>query len=182
MDSYCQTVLDTRQLNINGQIASLVEIEAYLHSASHPDPYVHQNQDQKNYATWYFHKHKNGTYKGGTFKGMDLILGNEKFFFGILIRTIRVGDNVIEGPCNCVNYILKTCGKDTVKDLVDSNGIDVTKGLVTLIKSDSVNSNIISGPRIGLSDKYPEWKDVKYRYVSLTNSNRYKVKQYKTLS
>ena len=38
----------------------------------------------------YFHKFKNGSYKEGTFKGMDISLGNsdKNIYFGILIWTM----------------------------------------------------------------------------------------------
>ena len=52
------------------------EIEFYLRSDDHQDEYTHCNQDQTEYGKWYFHKFKNGTYKVGTFKGLDLTLGS----------------------------------------------------------------------------------------------------------
>jgi hypothetical protein len=53
------------------------------------DEYTHCNDDQLKYGYWYFHKFPNGSYKGGTFKGLDITLGNNKDkYCGILIRSI----------------------------------------------------------------------------------------------
>jgi phenolic acid decarboxylase len=62
----------------------------------------------------------NGSYKGGTFKGIDLTMGNQKQHCGILIRSMYDVKNqkMICGPCNCVNELLKNHGSSNVKEFM----------------------------------------------------------------
>jgi hypothetical protein len=78
---------------------------------------------RKNHCAWYFHRSGNKTYKSGTYKGLDLAIGNEKVFGGILIRSLECADTgqVIEGSCLCVNAILKAAGVDSVPELADTH-------------------------------------------------------------
>ena len=58
---------------------------------------------------WYFHK-KGGTYKSGSFKGMDLACGDKEsnVFAGLLLRAIiDSSEKLIEGPCLVVDKILE---------------------------------------------------------------------------
>src|SRR5205085_1890726 len=55
----------------------LAEIEFYIKSTVHNDLYTHGDKNQKKYAKWYFHRYPNGSYKCGTYKGVDLTLGND---------------------------------------------------------------------------------------------------------
>jgi 3-methyladenine DNA glycosylase Mpg len=136
------------------------EIEFYLYSEDHPDSYVHCHEDQLKYGFWYFHK-TGKSYKGGTFKGLDLCLGEEDTYFGILIRSIYdiQEEKLIEGPCNCVNRILAVAEVESIKDFVD-------QGYQIKIRDEEHDEETIyRGPRIGLSDKYPKYQYKKYRYA-----------------
>lgn len=64
---------------------------------------------QTKHSTFYFHKFANGSIKNGTFKGLDIVLGHDNIYFGILIRSIyEISTNkFIEGPCNCVNELTR---------------------------------------------------------------------------
>jgi hypothetical protein len=55
----------------------LTEIEFYLYSETHPDPYTHRSEEQRAFNAFYFHKFSNGTYKSGTWKGLDICLGDQ---------------------------------------------------------------------------------------------------------
>lgn len=70
-------ILNQSCLIVNGKVFRICEIEMYLHSESHPDEYVHCNPEQKSFGKFYFHKYATGTYKSGTWKGMDIVLGRE---------------------------------------------------------------------------------------------------------
>ena len=70
-------LLNKSYLMINGNKYRLIEIEFYLHNDNHLDTYVHCDADQLLYKKFYFHKFKTGTYKAGTFKGLDITLGDE---------------------------------------------------------------------------------------------------------
>jgi len=63
-------------------------------------------------GVWYFHR-KGGTYKSGSFKGMDLACGDKagNVFAGLLLRAvIDPLDKLIEGPCLVVDKILELNG------------------------------------------------------------------------
>ncbi|ANB50284.1 hypothetical protein [Powai lake megavirus] len=159
-------------LVINGTKWRLIEIEFYLYNKNHSDPYVHCDNDQLLNNTFYFHRFKNGTYKSGTFKGMDITLGCSKIgaYFGILIRSIqRVSTGeVIEGPCNTVNKILSKFGFTKITELTGNKNLNIfdKKQKLYLKPTNSlIKQTIYYGPRIGLSDKYLEWRDKYYRYV-----------------
>ena len=151
----------------------ICEIEMYLQNEDHKDLYVHCNPEQKNYGTFYFHKYQNGTYKSGTWKGLDIVFGNKNKYFGILIRSIMNLDTeeFIEGPCRCVNTILQEFGFKTVADFFVNNKPQITLDDSDLHLKSCVmeHKDIYSGTRIGLSNKYPEYKDRMYRYVIYQN-------------
>ena len=89
----------------------LVEIEFYLNGGKHPDVFTHSDKDQKTCGEWYFHK-MNGSYKGGSYKGLDITFGrHDTCFGGILIRGIQLSNDptaiIIEGPCLVVDQVLK---------------------------------------------------------------------------
>lgn len=165
------TLLYQRFFLINSVKYRITEIEFYINSDTHQDPYVHKNQDQKSYGNWYFHRYPNGTYKSGTWKGMDLTLGNESTYFGILIRGIYSDKSGhIEGPCRVVNHILKCYGYESVNQLTNNELLSTTnnKNSLILINRDRDifdDDSIYNGPRIGLNkSKDTYWADVKYRY------------------
>ena len=67
---------------------------------------------QGSYGVWYFHR-KGGTYKSGTFKGMDLACGDQEqgVYAGLLIRAVvGAAGELVEGPCLVVEKILELNG------------------------------------------------------------------------
>ena len=151
----------------------LTEIEFYLFSETHPDPYTHRSLEQKTENRFYFHKFGNGTFKAGTWKGLDLCFGRDSFF-GVLIRSLtelKTG-KIIEGPCLSVNRILSHFDFENVSDFVskvfdgdlDFDVYDESK-LMHLRKVTHLPHEVLfSGPRIGLSNKFPDYKDLPYRF------------------
>jgi 3-methyladenine DNA glycosylase Mpg len=179
-------ILNRTCLIVNGKSFRICEIEMYLHSEFHPDEYVHRNQDQQSFGKFYFHKYSTGTYKSGTWKGMDIVLGKENKYFGILIRSIMdlCSGEFIEGPCKCVNKVLEQFGVKTVSEMFE-NRINKTEqislsdeNLMISEKSDLPQKEIFVGKRIGLSDKYPNYKNKLYRFVIYENKIK---KEKKTL-
>ena len=165
------------------------ELEFYLYSDSHPDIYTHRNNDQKESGSLYFHKHANGTYKSGTFKGMDITLGNSNQYCGILIRGVRgeaptppkpprLGDTAcslrealipllgtidIDGPCNTVNHFLSHYGVSNLTEYSEKYGDPKT--MIQFKHCDQSYNNILTkGPRIGLGNKSEEYLNKPYRY------------------
>lgn len=163
-------ILNYTLLMIHGRVHRICEIEFYLHSRKHPDPYVHNHIDQIKKGTWYFHRHNTGTYKNGTFKGMDLVLGDPTSYAAILIRSVLDVESrkLIEGPCRCVDHILSLSGIDTVLNFTARMSLNVLQNdrrLVIVEGNPTVLESMSCGPRIGLSNKDPNYQEKKYRYV-----------------
>lgn len=160
-----------------------VEVELYLHNSEHPDPYVHRDEEQLTNMSWYFHRFKNGTYKAGTFKGLDLTLGDGKSTYcGILIRSIAVtaadgSTSIIEGPCKTVDYILGLYEVKSIQELVGSqapfSALKNDRHFV-IVGVPKWEAPIMAGPRICLSQKYPDYVNAPYRFVTSTGVKKAK--------
>ena len=115
------------------------EIEFYLFSGAHPDPFVHRNEQQREFGQWYSHA-----------AGLDLCLGNKDLeqqgqaYFGILIRSIgkEYESLPIYGPLKVFDSLIANYGS--------AFGTGCLK-IETLPESN--NFRIESGTRIGLKDK-----------------------------
>lgn len=171
--NFVYDLLKNKGILVNGIIVYPVEVEFYYHDNKHPDPFVHCNQDQSKFGYWYFHRHKTGTYKNGTFKGLDLTIGNNGSYGGILIRSIRVDNTIIEGPCKCVNFILEAYKVNSIAEFVGEHLLYVANNHRNfhLINVPEFNIKILRGPRIGLKSKdesviYNTYIGCLYRFVS----------------
>eukprot|EP01147_Barroeca_monosierra_P001611 gene1611-4747_t len=127
-------------LVVNGRPHVLLEVEAYLNSSVHPDPYTHCSDSQQHGSCWYFHS-KGKSFNGGTYKGLDICIGfKERFgsetktaYGGILIRAIAELPSIpsthtpvnslttIEGSCLVVEHILKCFRVSSIQDLIDQH-------------------------------------------------------------
>ena len=98
----------------------LCELEVYINNTAHPDIFTHDSEEQSIPDIWYFHK-RGGTYKSGTYKGLDITHPIGDGFGGILVRSIMniKTEALIEGPCNVVNELLRACKQKNISDLVD---------------------------------------------------------------
>ena len=147
----------------------ICEIEFYLYDprtpgtfiTPHEDAYTHRDPDQKLNGHWYFHKHKTGTFKGGTFKGRDLIIGDGKQYCGVVIRSIydMANKKLIAGPCCSVNTVLENYKVSSISELYDSEKtLRLTNNFRNFVlKRKGLSPEpIYKGIRIGLSDKYPD--------------------------
>lgn len=115
---------------IAGAAHRLTEIEFYWTSEAHPDPFTHGDPMQREFGRWYFHR-QGGSYRGGTFKGLDVAVGGEGVTAGILIRGIaEVGGARVDGSCMVVEHILARTGMASVAALAGSFGgaIDAAAG------------------------------------------------------
>ncbi|CAE8716239.1 unnamed protein product [Polarella glacialis] len=146
-------------LLIAGRRHLLVEIEAYVHSSAHPDPYTHGDEGQLCFGAWYFHK-KGGSYKSGSFKGLDLACGcaGREVYAGLLVRSVMdaQSSDVTEGPCLVVDRILKLTGKSSIADLVAGRAAaqlpaDGLQGQLQLVSAAAPrNARLWKAPRVGL--------------------------------
>ncbi len=189
-DMLATQILNNSILIANKKTFRICEIEFYLYCDGHRDEYSHRNPDQLLFEMFYFHRFKNGTFKAGTFKGLDISLGDfeRNTFFGILIRSLLDLDTLefIEGSCNCVNAILHEFNVNTVKELfhqyyptinqipIDDQKLQLRNFALKKSNSDINNYflekfDIFKAPRIGLSNKYLEYKNKYYRYAILLN-------------
>lgn len=117
--------------NPTSQITSkflITEVELYCSDKQrmglHDDVFTHCDPLQEVAGCWYFHK-MHGTYKAGTYKGLDVTFGMAGFPCGALIRSVQRdldGNDVVEGPSLVVDTLLAACGASSIVDLVGSQG------------------------------------------------------------
>lgn len=141
-------------ISLNESEYSLAEIEFYYYSPDHLDPYPHKNSEQLKSKTWYFHKTGN-SYREGTYKGLDISLGDNKNYGGILIRSLKnmkTGE-VVCGPCCCVDELLKVVKIDNVGKFVENCvGNNIFDGKLRLkLNTTKCSIPILSSIRIGLN-------------------------------
>lgn len=137
------------------------EIEFYIWSSSHQDPFSHKAKEQKKFGHWYFHE-----------SGLDITFGNDKTYASFLIRGIRSEDSEkvdrhISGPLKVMKALCNTSGE------IDKGGINLNVKLSDLYpRVDWINYQ-----RIGFYPKKenlvksnsnnPEiFHDKPYRYIS----------------
>ena len=108
----------------DGMEYRICEIEFYFKDdGAHNDTFTHCDPTQQTCGKWYMHRlnPKNRmSFKGGTYKGMDLSFGGEGNHGGILIRAVQSLTNpvtYIEGPCNTLSMILKANGVEDCRDM-----------------------------------------------------------------
>jgi hypothetical protein len=112
-----ETLLNRVILLVGGDAYRIAEVEGYLYSVDHADPFTHRNPIQHEFGPWYFHR-QGESYRGGTFKGLDLSLGDGHSTLGFLIRSIVAPDDtLIGGPCLVVHHLLSRTGMASVKAL-----------------------------------------------------------------
>jgi hypothetical protein len=105
------------ELVIAGQRCRLCEIEFYLYSCDHADPFCHRHPLQQQHGRWYFHR-VGSAYRGGSFKGLDVTFANGGGFGGILIRGVQLPDGtIVSGPARLVDVVLRLTGCTTVAAL-----------------------------------------------------------------
>jgi hypothetical protein len=99
-----------------------VEVEFYYCGEHHPDPFTHRDPLQLECGRWYFHRTR-GTYRNGSFKGLDLTFGDGQAFGGVLIRSIESSDGtLVDGPSLCVDHLLARAGARSVAELDEAVG------------------------------------------------------------
>lgn len=168
-DIIAEKILNSYEIIIKDIPYRLCEIEIYCKCEKHDDKYTHCAKEQAEYEKFYFHRHRNGTYKSGTYKGLDITFGNNDMYYGVLIRSIynEKNNEIIEGPCRTVNKILELNGHSEVKNFVVNGTLNIYEDnrLKIRFNNNLKFQSIYAGPRIGLSDKYPEYMKRKYRYI-----------------
>src|SRR5262245_31781785 len=155
------TALGTRllaatRLVVAGQPHRLVEVEAYYHSADHPDPFAHCDPIQLESGRWYFHK-SHGIYRSGSFKGLDVTFGDGRAHGGVLFRGLEAPDGtLIDGPSLLVDHLLALTEKLDVRTLdliIGKRAAWEDDNLLRLEDVDEESRLVIRTSRVGLSLK-----------------------------
>ena len=165
-------------IKTNNDEYRIIEMELYICNDKHKDIFTHQHSMQKTMLNWYFHQmsEKSGSYKGGTFKGLDISCGFDEGYGGILIRAVlnESTNQVIEGPCNVVNELLKSTKSQSISDFVSKSNANIScinNDLLKLEEKKFIDESIYVAPRIGLSlkgdniEEKKQYVDRKYRYI-----------------
>lgn len=146
-----QVLLNESVLKIAGAEYRICEIEFYLTSAGHPDPFTHSHPEQLSFGNWYFHRAGdtlNSRYKSGKRKGLDLTIGDGEHFAGVLVRRIEgvLRGGLIEGPSLVVDHILEVHKKASIALLQSSGEAEVE----ILERKDIDQREWFMSPRVGL--------------------------------
>ena len=172
-----ERLLNETELRVAQQSYRLVEIEFYLHNANHPDPFTHRHPIQFQCGRWYFHR-SGSTYRGGSFKGLDLTFGDGTATGGILLRSLATPEGrILCGPSLCVDHLLHTLGMERVAELdrvLDGRLVWDADSPLSLRHVEPVEKRVLlSSPRVGLSlkkarvgDERPRYLMRPYRYLS----------------
>lgn len=188
-DEIADVILNRSILIAKDKTFRICEIEFYYCGKNHMDTYTHCSDEQKMKCKFYFHRLKNGTYKSGTYKCLDMTLSpDNETYFGILIRSLYDYDDkkFIEGPCNSVNEILKQFSCHDVKEFVNGKvlPLDIYDEKYEFYLADTENmkhEQIYQGSRIGLSDKYPDFQLKPYRYATKIENIKKQRKTFKKI-
>ena len=174
---------------------TIVEVEFYFNHAGRPfnDVFTHGDDLQKTCAHFYLHRSsgkKAAKYRNGSFKGMDVTFGNgDTFYGGVLVRAVRDvdSDEIIEGPCNVVQELMKRCGIES-RNEIDAFGAILAKDLnvftndrvrISLPKTEKggvARGAFVKGPRVGLTLKQDN-NDREMRVRFLARPYRYVKKE-----
>lgn len=117
-----ELLLDRAIWHVGGREHRLTEIEFYFAGPGHQDPFTHGDPIQRTMGRWYFHR-QGGTYRGGTYKGLDVTFGREDAFGGILLRgalPLDAPEEMVEGPSSLVDHVLRLTGHASVAALAVS--------------------------------------------------------------
>lgn len=140
------------------------ELEFYYYGREHADPFTHRDPWQQTCARWYFHR-DGGTYRGGTYKGLDITFGPEDEYGGILVRSLGTSDGELVNGCSlCVDHLLSCTGHQGVASLaraVEEHSIDSDASTLMLRDDEAIPpAEIWRTARVGLTlkraDRFPE--------------------------
>jgi hypothetical protein len=153
-----------------GKRYRFAELEMYYSGWGHSDLFAHRDPVQLEDGRWYFHRTR-GEYRGGSFKGLDLALGDGASYFGILIRTIIGEDGtVLDGPCVTVDHLLaqtKTASVAALDGVINARAIwDTTSPLHIVEAANPRTATVYQSSRVGLSLKKAKGKPDAPRFVA----------------
>lgn len=145
------------------------EVEVYYHGGTHLDPFAHCDPIQKGTGLWYFHR-TSGTYRGGSFKGIDLTFGGPAAFGGVLVRGVEKQDGeLIDGPSLTVDHLLARTAAGRIATLdaaiAGRPAWDRDSPLSLVWLEEPADRPVLETPRVGLSLKRGPRSDVPPRFL-----------------
>lgn len=154
---------------VAGERYRFAELEVYYSGGTHPDLFAHRDPVQLEDGRWYFHRTR-GEYRGGSFKGLDIALGDGTAYFGILIRTVVKPDGtLLDGPCVMVDHLLartKTASVAALDGVINSRKVWDTSSPIHIVTADPPrDATVYSCSRVGLSLKKAKGKPEAPRFV-----------------
>lgn len=154
---------------VAGERYRFAELEVYYSGGAHSDLFAHRDPVQLEDGNWYFHRTR-GEYRGGSFKGLDVALGDGASYFGILIRTVVKPDGkLLDGPCVMVDHLLaqtKTGSVAALDGVINGRKIwDATSPLHIVEAEAPRAAGVFTCSRVGLSLKKAKGKLDASRFV-----------------
>lgn len=156
---------------VAGKRYRFAELEMYYSGWGHPDLFAHRDPVQLEDGKWYFHRTR-GEYRGGSFKGLDLALGDGASYFGILIRTVASTDGTLflDGPCVTVDHLLaqtKTASVATLDGVINQRSIWDTTSPLHIVEAETPRTAAVwASSRVGLSLKKAKGKADAPKFVA----------------
>jgi hypothetical protein len=163
-------LLNEADFVVAGQRYRFAELEMYYSGWGHSDLFAHRDPVQLEDGRWYFHRTR-GEYRGGSFKGLDLALGDGASYFGILIRTVVAADGtVLDGPCVTVDHLLaktKATSVAALDGIINARSIwDTTSPLHIGEAEKPRAAQVFASSRVGLSLKKAKGKPDAPKFVA----------------
>jgi len=170
-------VLLNRSLLVAGStFHRIVEVEVYYSSPEHPDPFAHCFPIQREFGRWYFHR-VGPSYRGGSYKGLDVTFGDGEACTGILIRTLQRSDGtIVNGPSLVVDSLLHLTAKCSVQTLdraIADRSAWSSLSPLRLVLSENRVDPLVRTARVGLSMK---------RFANQPTANDYLERRYRFLT
>ncbi len=160
-------LVQNARLKIGDETFRFMEVEAYYNSPEHPDPFTHNDPIQGMWGAWYFHRTA-GKLRSGSFKGLDLAIGNEPARGGILIRGIASDTRQIDGPSLSVDTMMQKAGYDSLSKLSKKvSGLTAwdESNPLQLITGEAVAPEPLFCPRVGLTLKKAKAGSSHFQYI-----------------
>ncbi len=163
-------------LYVQGVAHRITEVEFYYRGPGHEDPFTHADPMQAHFGRWYFHR-TGASFRGGSFKGLDVALGGPHARGGMLLRglaPIARSASLIDGPCTVVDHMLALTQAPSISALaarfdlsVDAPDAGASPLYFALGESDDARA-VCAGPRVGLTLKRGG-TDARHRFIARGN-------------
>lgn len=144
---------------------TIVEVELY---ARGEDPFVHGQVEQHDRDGWYLHRVGRG-FRGGSFKGVDLVCGGDGWVGGVLLRTLDTPDGRVCGPSLVVDWLIERTRTGSVAGLYAKIRGRSARREGPLWVAGAGETRVWRTPRVGLSTKTADprgFREAPYRFLS----------------